>query len=66
MGVWVRIIMYIISGALIDRGLISPALGSYLRDNPDVAIGIEALLGGFILVVTLVFRNLAYRLGWSR
>lgn len=60
--------MYVISGALIKAGW-SPEIIDMLKGDPAVAAGLEAALtlaGGVLIgAVSLAWRKLALRFGWS-
>mgnify|MGYP000920870939 CR=1 FL=1 len=62
MGVLARIILRVIAGIMMGRG-VDGNLVDVLND-PAVAIGLEAVLGGIVWFVVEVFYVLAKRFGW--
>lgn len=62
MGVFARILLRVVAGFMIARGL--PADLVDIMDEPDIAIGVEAALGAALWAVTEGFYWAAKRFGW--
>jgi len=63
-GAIARIIIRYVAGALIARGLFSPADGDFINANPDIEEIMTAAVGAAIMAGTEVFYYLAKRWGW--
>ena len=65
MTVYVRILLYILTGYMLDAGWISAEIKSILTTDPEIAAGVQVILASVVGAVALGWRWVAKRLGWS-
>lgn len=60
----VRIVLYIAAGWLAGKG-VPPELAHFISSDPDVLGLVSELLGGVMVLLSLLWWRLAKRFGWS-
>jgi hypothetical protein len=61
---WVRILLYIVAGYLLNKGL-PPQAASIITDDPLVLEAVSNFLAGAITILTVMWWRLAKRFGWA-
>ncbi|MET3601060.1 hypothetical protein [Martelella mangrovi] len=65
MTVYVRILLYIVSGWMVSSGLINEEVKRIITTDPAVADGVQAVLAGLLTTATVYWWRLARRFGWK-
>ena len=65
MGVYIRILLWIVTGALLSSGWITQELRDSVTNDPQAAAYVQTVLSGAVAGVTWVWWRLAKRWGLS-
>ncbi|WP_319519710.1 hypothetical protein [uncultured Martelella sp.] len=65
MTVYVRILLYIVSGWMVSSGLINEEVKRIITTDPAVADGVQLVLAGLVSSISLYWWKLARRFGWK-
>lgn len=62
----IRILLRYVAAALVAKGLLSPGLGEYITDDPEVAALVEIAAGVAAGAAAELWYTLARRFGWAK
>ncbi len=65
MTVYVRILLYIVSGWMVSSGLINEEVKRIITTDPAIADGVQLVLAALVSSISLYWWKLAKRFGWK-